>query len=233
MVKLFFLCRRRPDITHERYVELLLDGHVPIALRHHPAMRRYTVNVVEQSPPGGIELDSIGELSFPTLEDYRERLYDSPEGERIVHADVARFMGGADAYATTEHVQKSLVPPPVLGRRSSGVKLICPVRRRDGMSHETFVDHWLTRHVPIALEHHPQLVKYVTNVVDRKLSDTGDEWDGFAELHFANLGDATERMFRDADGERIVRQDIARFLSRAIPYRVAEWVQKLEPIQNE
>ena len=36
MVKLIFLCRRRPDITHERYVELLLKGHVPIALRHHP-----------------------------------------------------------------------------------------------------------------------------------------------------------------------------------------------------
>jgi uncharacterized protein (TIGR02118 family) len=233
MVKLFFLCRRRADITHERYAALLLEGHVPIALHHHPTMRRYVVNIVEQSPPGGIELDSIGELSFSTLEDFRERLYDSPEGEKIVHADVAGFMGGAVAYATTEYVQKSLLPPPTLGQRSSGVKLICPVRRREGMSHEAFVEHWLTRHVPIALEHHPQLVKYVTNVVDRKLADGGEEWDGFAELHFASRADATERMFPSAESERIVREDIARFLSRAIPYRVAEWVQKREPLQNE
>jgi uncharacterized protein (TIGR02118 family) len=228
MVKLFFLCHRRPDITHERYAALLLDGHVPIALRHHPAMRAYVVNIVEQNAPGARELDSIGELSFATLDDFRRRLYDSPQGEKIVHADVARFMGGAVAYATTEHVQKCVVPPPDVGRRSPGVKLVCPVRRRDGMSHAAFVEHWLTRHVPLAIEHHPQLVKYVTNVVDEKLSDGGEEWDGFAELHFSSLEDATQRMFPSPESERIVREDIARFLSRAIRYRVAEWVQKVE-----
>ena len=41
MRKLVFLCHRRPEITHETYVERLLAGHIPIALRHHPAMRRY------------------------------------------------------------------------------------------------------------------------------------------------------------------------------------------------
>jgi uncharacterized protein (TIGR02118 family) len=101
------------------------------------------------------------------------------------------------------------------------------------MGHAAFADHWLTRHVPLAIEHHPQLVKYVTNVVDQKLSAGGEDWDGFAELHFASLADATERMFPSAESERIVREDIARFLSRAIPYRVAEWVQKLEEFQNE
>jgi hypothetical protein len=104
MVKLIFLCRRRPDITHERYAELLLNGHVPIALRHHPTMRRYTVNIVDQGRPDEEALDSIGELSFDSLADYRERLYDSPEGEAIIQRDVAGFMGGAHAYATTEHV---------------------------------------------------------------------------------------------------------------------------------
>lgn len=226
MVKLIFLCRRRPDITHETYGRLLLEGHVPIALRHHPAMRKYVVNIVEQSPPGGTELDSVGELSFDSLADFRQRLYDLPQGEKIVHEDVARFMGGADAYAATEHVQKSLLAPAALGTRSPGVKLICPVRRRDGMSHGQFVEHWLTRHVPLAIEHHPQLTRYVTNVVDQRLSDTAEDWDGFAELHFASLEDATQRMFPSPESERIIRDDIARFLSRAIPYRVAEYVQK-------
>jgi uncharacterized protein (TIGR02118 family) len=226
MVKLIFLCRRRPDIDHERYAELLLEGHVPIALRHHPTLRKYVVNVVEQNPSGGEELDSIGELWFASLEDFRQRLYDSPAGEEIVHADVARFLGGAHAYATTEHVQKSIIAPAATGRRSPGVKLVCPVRRRDDMSHGAFVDHWLGRHVPLAIEHHPRLTRYVTNVVDEQLSSGGQDWDGFAALHFASLEDATRHLFPSAESERIIRADMARFLARAIPYRVAEWVMR-------
>lgn len=226
MVKLFFLCRRRPDLTHAQYAELLLQGHVPVALRHHPAMRRYVVNVVEAIRPGAQELDSIGELSFDTLDDYRHRLYDSPEGERIVHADVARFMGGADAYATTEHVQRDERARGPLGTRSPGVKLICPLRRRPDLTHERFVAHWLGTHVPLAKRHHPGLVGYVTNVVDAKLSPRGEDWDGIAELWFASAEDATARMWDSPEGERIVRDDIGKFIGHTTPYGVAEYVQK-------
>src|SRR2546427_8553861 len=111
MVKLVFLCRRRPDLTHERYVARLLEGHVPLALRHHPTLRRYVVNIVEGTRGPAPPLDSIGELWFDTLADYRERLYDSPEGERAVARDVAGFLGDADAYATVEHVQRAPTAP--------------------------------------------------------------------------------------------------------------------------
>jgi uncharacterized protein (TIGR02118 family) len=226
MVKLVFLCRRRPDISHERYAELLLGGHVPIALRHHPTMRRYVVNIVERSPDDGADLDSIGELSFDGLDDFRERLYDSPEGEEIVHSDVARFMSGADAYATVEHVRKGDRGGMALGTRSAGVKLVCPVRRRPGMTHDEFVRHWLDRHAPLALRHHPGLSRYVQNVVDERLSDTGEDWDGFGELHFASEQDLRERMFDSPEGERIIRADIERFIGTSMAYRVAEYVQK-------
>src|SRR5262249_16770786 len=92
MVKLFFFCRRRPDLTHERYAELVLRGHVPLALRHHPTLRTYVVNVVEGRRAGAEELDSIGELSFDSLDDFRERLYDSEDGRRVIERDVAGFM---------------------------------------------------------------------------------------------------------------------------------------------
>jgi uncharacterized protein (TIGR02118 family) len=226
MVKLIFLCRRRPDITHERYAELLLDGHVPIALRHHPTMRRYTVNIVDQGRPGEEALDSIGELSFDSLADYRERLYDSPEGEAIIQRDVAGFMGGAHAYATTEHVQKAVAERPV-GERTPGVTLFCPVRRRPDLTHTEFVRHWLTTHVPLALEHHPHLVRYVTNVVDQRLSSGAPEWDGLAALSFASLADARERLFGSPEGERIVREDMTRFIGHTFPYFVSSYVQKV------
>ena len=225
MIKLIFLCRRRPDITHERYAELLLHSHVPIALRHHPAMRRYTVNIVDQGPPSEEALDSVGELWFDTLADYRERLYDSAEGERTVQQDVAGVLGGAHAYATTEHVQKDVVGRP-LGC-AQGVKMFCPLRRRPDLTHEQFVEHWLTRHVPLALEHHPRLLRYVTNVVDQRLSPSGPEWDGFGELSFASITDARQRIFASPEAERIVRADMARFIGHTFPYWVTEYVERL------
>ena len=221
MVQLIFLCRRLPEITHERYAELLLQGHVPLALRHHPTMRRYTVNIVERGPEDEAPLDSIGELSFETLTDFRERLYDSPEGQRIVGDDVARFLGGSDAYAATEIVQRSLQERPP-GQRTGGVKMFCPLRRRPDLTHEQFVTHWQTVHVPLALTHHPHMTRYVTNIVDERLSPDAPEWDGFAEITF----DPQQPLFGSPAGERLIRDDIARFIGHTFPYSVAEYVQK-------
>lgn len=226
MVKLIFLCRRRPDITHERYSELLLSGHVPIALRHHPLMRRYVVNIVERSPPDWEELDSIGELSFDSLTDFHERLYDSPAGKEIVQHDVAGFMGGADAYATTEHVHRSTEMATVFGRRTPGVKMVCPLIRRPDMTHDEFVAHWLTNHVPLALAHHPGMTKYVTNVVAQRLGDSRPELDGVAELYFPSPEALRTGLFSSPEGERLIREDILRFIGRTAAYYVAEYPQK-------
>jgi uncharacterized protein (TIGR02118 family) len=227
MVKLIFLCRRRADVSHTAYAEMLLGDHVPIALRHHPALRKYIVNVVDHSPEDAPGLDSVGELSFDTLDDYRERLYDSPGGETTVLADVARFMGGADGYATTEYVHIDDTPAAPIGEASRLVKLVCPVRRREGLTHERFAEHWLGRHVPLARRHHPGLVKYVTNVVDERLSDDAEPWDGIAELYFASMRDLTERMYGSEDDERAIRADVARFIGHGVAYRVTQWVQKV------
>jgi uncharacterized protein (TIGR02118 family) len=225
MPKLVFLCRRRPDLTHERYAERLLRGHVPIALRHHPTMRAYVVNVVEGRRAGAEELDSIGELTFDSLDDFRERLYDSDAGRKIVEADVAGFMGGAHAYVTREHVQKRPAADAPLGTRSQGVKIIGLVRRPDGMTHEAFVEHWLERHVPLALRHHPGLHKYVTNVVEARLGDAPD-WDGIAELHFPSVEAMRTQFFDSPDGERIIREDMPRFIGQTWGYDVAEYAQR-------
>jgi uncharacterized protein (TIGR02118 family) len=226
MVKLVFLCRRRPDVDRVRYRDLLLRGHVPLALRHHPTMRAYVVNVVEATPPGAPELDSVGELWFDSMADFRDRLYDSPEGRRVVERDVQGFLGAADAYATTEHVQKEPAPSAAVGERSPGVKLVCPVRRRADITHAAFVEHWLRHHVPLALRHHPGLSKYVTNMVDERLSPTGEDWDGIAELHFPSAAALAEGMFDSSAGERVIREDMARFIGHTLAYRAGEYVQK-------
>lgn len=225
MVKMMFLCRRRPDVDHARYVAMVLHDHVPLALRHHPAMRTYVVNVVERSPPGWPELDSVAALGFDSFEDYRDRLYDSDAGRAAIGRDVARFMGGAAAYVTREHVQRDTVPAVPTGTRTPVVKLVCPVRRRPEMTHDAFVAHWLERHVPLALRHHPGLVRYVTNVVEQPLGDA-EPLDGIAELCFASEASLRSDMFDSPEGERAIREDVARFIGSTAAYQTSEWVQR-------
>ena len=50
MVKIFFLCTRRPEITHAAYALRVLEVHAPLAIAHHPSMRRYVINVTEGCP---------------------------------------------------------------------------------------------------------------------------------------------------------------------------------------
>jgi uncharacterized protein (TIGR02118 family) len=226
MVKLIFFCRRRRDITHVRYAQSLLEGHVPLALQHHPLMRRYVVNIVEQSPGGWDDLDSIGELGFDSLDDFRHRLYDSAEGQRIIERDVAAFMGGAYAYATTQHLQRGVPRAASGGTRSAGVKLVCPIVRRPGMSHADFVEHWLGSHVPLALRHHPGMSVYVTNVVDARLTPGAPDIDGIAELHFSSPDAFAAGLYDSPRGAEVIRRDIGRFIGRTAAYRVAEYVQK-------
>ncbi|HLY38200.1 MAG TPA: EthD domain-containing protein [Candidatus Binatia bacterium] len=220
MVKLVFLCRRRPELTHAQYVAHLLDRHVPLALRHHPTLRRYVVNIVESTRGPVPAFDSIGELWFDTLDDYRIRLYDSPEGERTIVADVASFLAAADAYATVEHVQRAPASQPI--GRTPGDKLFACLKRPAAQTKDAFVTHWLTHHAPLALRHHAT-TRYVTNVVEQRLSRTGADYDGFAELVFPP-GEIARGMYLSPEGQREIEADMPRFIGTVHAYVVSEHV---------
>ena len=224
MQKLIFLCRRRPEETHERYVEWLLGEHVPLALRHHPTLRRYVVNVVEGTRGPAPPLDSIGELWFDSLADYRERLYDGLEGERAVKSDVARWIAGVDAYATVEHVQRTAPGSPPTGRRTPGAKLFACLMRRAGLERPEFVAHWLTQHAPLALRHHAT-ARYVTNVVGERLSSAGPDYDGFAELEFP-AGEMERGIYLSPEGQEAIEADMPRFIGTVHAYLVGEYVAR-------
>jgi hypothetical protein len=226
MIKLVFLCRRRPDISHTQYVDRLLRGHVPIALRHHPTLRRYVVNVVEASPFGGPALDSIGELSFDTLEDFHERLYDTPEGERVVHADVRRFMGGAQAYIVDERVVRGRAVAWPLGTRSPGHKLVTCLRRRPELTPAAFATDWLERHAPLVVGSGRTVAQYVANLVVGRPDGRPPEWDGFEQIHLpAGVGVAAG--FGAEAARTAASEDRAQFVAHAASYGVAEYVQRL------
>jgi hypothetical protein len=229
MLKIFFLCRRRPEITREQYAAFVLEGHAPLALKHHPSLLRYVINIAEgPPPPGGPELDSLPALYFANLEDFEQRLYDSEAGREIIRRDVERFMsGGADSYSTSEYVQsKAALRTAPIGQRSPGAKQIVLLQRRQGISRQAFVDHWLHVHVPLALAGRSGLAQYVANVVEARLSETGDLWDGIAELHFTGRDGENGPDFASKEARGRFETDLSGFVGRSLVYPVDEWIQK-------
>lgn len=232
-----FLVRRsvgvRPYELHRRY----LTEHVPLALVHHPRLRRYVVNLADtpldadglgEFEGGRPAVDAVGELFFDDIEDFTDpgRLYDSPEGETAI-LDNARSLGGtALGYRVAEHVHRDYRRDWELGQRSPGLKQVVLLRRADGMTHEQFVDHWLNRHAPLALEHHPGAWKYVANVVVGRVTETAPHVDGIAELHFRSFDDLREHRYDSEHGQRVIAGDVRHFVGATAGFYVSEYVQK-------
>lgn len=232
-----FLIRRSVGATpyelHRRY----LSEHVPLALQHHPRLRRYVVNLADsplpaggtgEFPEGRPAVDAVGELFFEEMDDFLDptRLYDSPEGEEAI-LDNARSLGGtALGYRVQEHVHRDYTRDWPLGQRSPGVKQVVLVRRAAGTSPEQFAAHWLERHAPLALTHHPGVWKYVANVVVERLHPGAPEIDGIAELHFRSLDDLEQRRYDSDEGRSVIAADVARFIGATAGFYVSEYVQK-------
>lgn len=105
-VKRLSFLRAAPGLTRPQFGDHWRDRHAPLARRHHPALWRYVQNVViETLTPATPEIDGIAELSFLSVSDLRDRMYDSPAGRAAVGADVRRFIDLAAGWRvlTTEH----------------------------------------------------------------------------------------------------------------------------------
>ena len=90
MVKVMVLLARRPDLTHEEFVDWWLERHVLLA-GDLPHVRRATLNVVDGDPDGS-GFDGVGELWFDSIADM-EAAYASEVGRAVI----------ADSQAHTSH----------------------------------------------------------------------------------------------------------------------------------
>jgi len=78
------------DLGHQRATEHWRDQHAPLALEVHKAMSHYTqLNILHRFK--GPDWDGFALCGFDSMEDLRERFYDSPEGEKLIANDIARF----------------------------------------------------------------------------------------------------------------------------------------------
>jgi uncharacterized protein (TIGR02118 family) len=104
VIKVVFLVKRAEGITHDEFVRHLLEHHVPLALRHHPRLRKYSSAPIVPGTDNPDDFDAVAELYFDTLEDFRSGLYDSEHGRRAIMEDVARFCGRGGRHYITEEI---------------------------------------------------------------------------------------------------------------------------------
>ena len=227
MLKLIFLCTRRAGLSHAEYAAHLLERHAPLALRHHASLRHYVLNIVEEAAADAEPIDSVNALDYERLADFETRNYDSAEGERIVTEDHARFLGGAAGYLTHGSIYRSDSRTGALGTRSPGVKWICALRRTARLSSEDFNLRLETEVVPEVLAGQPGVSSVVIDRVERKLYDTGGDWDAFLETRFADATRAPLGPFDSFDCAVSLRGRIARLTDATAIWRVAEYLERV------
>jgi hypothetical protein len=133
------------------------------------------------------------------------------EGDEVAFPlpDAATLVG---AYQSEEIVQKDYEQDWASGTPSPGIKLVCFVHRRPDISHQQYLDHWGQNHGPLAVRVQPGFWHYVQNHVTDWLTDTTPDFDGLGELHFRTVDDVFSGMYADDDAERLIFEDIPRFM---------------------
>jgi hypothetical protein len=139
------------------------------------------------------------------------KLWD-PAADAVVKFSLPDGAWLVGAYRCDEVVQKNYERTWPSGTASPGVKLVCLVRRKPEISHQQYLDHWRNDHGPLAVRMQPGFWHYVQNHVSDWLTDVTPDFDGIGELHFETVDDVFTGMFADEDAQRLIYEDIERFL---------------------
>ncbi|WP_394743278.1 EthD domain-containing protein [Natronococcus roseus] len=220
MYKHVALLVRQDGMSHEAFVDYWQTEHTPIAREIDGVVRYQQVLPTE---PDHAEFDGIAELYFEDIEKLYDALgsegsrdYDPEKGKaREAREDVDNFLAIEERPRVIgeEIVQKDEVDGDTDGLYKHSAFLV----RKEGMSHEAFVDYWQTEHTPIAREI-DGVVKYNTVI---PTDPDNAEFDGVAELYFEDLEKLYDALgsegSRDYDPEkgkaREAREDVDNFLA--------------------
>ncbi|WP_336359391.1 EthD domain-containing protein [Haladaptatus sp. ZSTT2] len=220
MYKHVALLVRKEGMTHEEFVDYWQTNHVPIAREIEGVVKYATVLPVT---PEAAEFDGLAELYFEDLDALHDALgsegsrdYNPAMGKaKEARQDVDSFL---DIQRRPRFIGEVIVQRDDVGGDTDGLyKHSAFLVRKDGMSHEAFVDHWQNNHTPIAREIEG-VVKYDTIL---PTDPENAEFDGVAELYFEDLdalhdalGSEGSRDYDPAKGKaKEAREDVNNFLS--------------------
>lgn len=220
MYKHVALLVRKAGMTHDEFTEHWQEEHTPIAREIEGVVRYATVLPVE---PQSSEFDGLAELSFENLDSLHAALgsegsrdYDPEKGKaKEAREDVDNFLDieRRPRFIGEEIIEKDETDGDTTGLYKHSAFLV----RKEGMSHDEFLDHWANEHVPLAREI-PGVVRYARVV---PTDPEHSEFDGIAELYFdeldalrAGLGHESSRDYDpDHPKANAPREDVDNFLA--------------------
>ncbi|SDN17714.1 conserved hypothetical protein [Halogranum gelatinilyticum] len=211
---------RKEGMSHEEFVDYWQTNHTPIAREIEGVVKYGTVQPVT---PAAAEFDGLAELYFDDLDALHDALgsegsrdYDPAKGKaKEAREDVDNFLDieRRPRFIGEVVVQKDEVDGDTDGLYKHSAFLV----RKEGMTHDEFVDHWQNNHTPIAREIEG-VVKYDTVL---PTNPEAAEFDGVAELYFDDLdalhdalGSEGSRDYDPAKGKaKEAREDVNNFLA--------------------
>lgn len=101
--------------------------------------------------------------------------------EKVVES-IVNLKGYEGAYSVQEALPVAYEKTWADGEKTPGVCLLTLFKQKKNIEHETFLDRWHNSHTPLSLKIHP-LWHYNRNVVEEKLSEDSNSWDGIVEEH--------------------------------------------------
>ena len=126
------------------------------------------------------------------------------------------FDAPVTAYLVDERIQIEWSRDWSDGAVTPAIEQLAFVPRVASITHEQFAEHWSERHTPLVRVHHPGMARYVQNVIVEPLTPVTGELDGVAQLYVRTAHDLHERYFDSEDGQRIIFEDVAKFLERGV-----------------
>src|SRR5258708_22967489 len=149
MVKLLEVIGRRPDFTHEKFLEHQLTTHLEVVGRvpeFFKPVRRYMqnhliVDAAQLAPIQGLPIcvttDSIIEVWYDAMADIHKALQE-PRYYEMIRTDELAFGDVAGAGGVATHESTIVERPGKSGR----IKLFVFLKRKDGVSHQDFALQW-------------------------------------------------------------------------------------------
>jgi hypothetical protein len=149
MVKLLEVIGRRPDFTHEKFLEHQLTTHLDVVGRvpeFFKPVRRYMQNhliidpaqiALIQGLPICVTTDSIIEVWYDAIADIH-KAFQEPRYYEVIRPDELAFGDVAGAWGVATHDSNVFERPGKSGR----IKLFVFLKRKDGVSHEDFTVQW-------------------------------------------------------------------------------------------
>jgi hypothetical protein len=163
-------------------------------------------------PADGEEADVAGAAANEESFDAMIELYGPEAGRGSFGLSLPAGVRIVGAYEVDEVVQKDYERTWGAGEQSPGVKLLCSITSRRGMTHQEFLAHWRNHHGPLAVRHQPGFWHYVQNHIQEPLTVDTPPLDGIGALHFRTVNDMITGIYDSEDGQRLIVEDTERFL---------------------